>query len=1020
MNTEVECLNEMRYYEGGFSSRVPFTFDSELDYFRVNLLGRNLTFVLKRVDEYFYGNLHVHLSTMRPPYNTKLFEAVCLDDLGYKIDFEYGTLPFYYSNNKELGRYVNASAIVKFNITDKKGIIYNFDKLVLSDYDYITDFYHQFQNSINNNRFVQTKRFETRADKWKLSSITLPNLDSITYRYDSNKYSYLRSVPRRHDGEYLNKPYNLKPAKPPYGFEYLESQIEDYSIREIEYNGQKIKFSYSNERPDLLDEIGKNLIGISVLDVNNNTIRSFEFNKQFYFYDDEGHYDYKMFLTGVNDSQKEFSYNFEYYNADLLRRRTDLRFHDLFGYPNGYLGPSTYPCFPKLYISLNDLFGNKISYHKPSHNNYFEINGTDRTPDSDAVKYGTMNKVLFNTGGSLIIDYENNTYFDERLLSKKTLGPGVRVKALKYNDANNVLKNKKTYKYHIFNSEDRSSGRLLYKPSYAYFKNYCFDNEYDKENWEDAPELNVYEFEDRFSYNDRMVFDNFYTKETLEQTTNLSEELIAKKMIHISNNPLGPTSDIYGRELIYTNVTEIETNSDETKNNGKKCFTYKYVDNRGNVHGTSGFRADDIYNYPLGEYLSPYINSHDFVPYYKELRTIKGFIEKEAKEIYPFPERSFFDTKENASFGKIEKVAFFNANDELLLSKEYSYDYLKKPSINNNKLTNIKRDYHKLHQYLESSADRTFYRGIRPAGNYSQGNFQNWNGMLLFAPNKLTFNSKLVVNNILTKTYTKNGIIENNQELIYDSLNGNIIEEKNYQSDGEIVRIEYEYPDKNSNEPWIVKLFEKNLIDIPFIVKYYENDIFLKSNKDVFAFDNKDIPLLKKSIGIYATKEGETEEKEELVFYKHNSKGKPVEVSKADGTHVIYLWGYNKQYLIAKIENETFTNLEARIGNNIDVFPNAQMASNEDNDRTIDLLVNGVRTYIGTEGALRNKLETLRIVFPQAKVTTYTYDPLIGITSITDPRGQTIYYHYDEFNRLQVVKDAEGNVLSKNEYHYKN
>ena len=192
MNTEVECLNEMRYYEGGFSSRVPFTFDSELDYFRVNLLGRNLTFVLKRVDEYFYGNLHVHLSTMRPPYNTKLFEAVCLDDLGYKIDFEYGTLPFYYSNNKELGRYVNASAIVKFNITDKKGIIYNFDKLVLSDYDYITDFYHQFQNSINNNRFVQTKRFETRADKWKLSSITLPNLDSITYRYDSNKYSYLR------------------------------------------------------------------------------------------------------------------------------------------------------------------------------------------------------------------------------------------------------------------------------------------------------------------------------------------------------------------------------------------------------------------------------------------------------------------------------------------------------------------------------------------------------------------------------------------------------------------------------------------------------------------------------------------------------------------------------------------------------------------------------------------------------------------------------------------------------------
>ena len=53
-------------------------------------------------------------------------------------------------------------------------------------------------------------------------------------------------------------------------------------------------------------------------------------------------------------------------------------------------------------------------------------------------------------------------------------------------------------------------------------------------------------------------------------------------------------------------------------------------------------------------------------------------------------------------------------------------------------------------------------------------------------------------------------------------------------------------------------------------------------------------------------------------------------------------------------------------------------------------------------------------------ITTYTCDPLIGVTSITDPKGYTIYYTYDSFGRLQHVKDAQGNIVSENEYHYKN
>jgi YD repeat-containing protein len=53
-------------------------------------------------------------------------------------------------------------------------------------------------------------------------------------------------------------------------------------------------------------------------------------------------------------------------------------------------------------------------------------------------------------------------------------------------------------------------------------------------------------------------------------------------------------------------------------------------------------------------------------------------------------------------------------------------------------------------------------------------------------------------------------------------------------------------------------------------------------------------------------------------------------------------------------------------------------------------------------------------------ITTYTHDPLIGVTSMTDPREDTVYYRYDAFNRLIEVKDRDGNILSENTYNYKN
>ncbi|NVK51504.1 MAG: RHS repeat protein [Flavobacteriaceae bacterium] len=142
-----------------------------------------------------------------------------------------------------------------------------------------------------------------------------------------------------------------------------------------------------------------------------------------------------------------------------------------------------------------------------------------------------------------------------------------------------------------------------------------------------------------------------------------------------------------------------------------------------------------------------------------------------------------------------------------------------------------------------------------------------------------------------------------------------------------------------------------------------------------------------------------------IVFHKYDNKGNPISVSKKDGTHIAYIWGYNQTKPIAKIENFTEAQLTA-----IQPLVNAAVsASNAD-------------TNTSTENSLRTALNAIRnhSSLSNSQMSSFTYDPLIGVTSVTDPRGKITYYHYDSFGRLQYVKDNEGKILSKNQYNYKN
>ncbi|WP_448103702.1 carbohydrate binding domain-containing protein [Pedobacter panaciterrae] len=63
--------------------------------------------------------------------------------------------------------------------------------------------------------------------------------------------------------------------------------------------------------------------------------------------------------------------------------------------------------------------------------------------------------------------------------------------------------------------------------------------------------------------------------------------------------------------------------------------------------------------------------------------------------------------------------------------------------------------------------------------------------------------------------------------------------------------------------------------------------------------------------------------------------------------------------------------------------------------------------------------DDLRIQPSDAAMSTYTYDPMVGMTSMIDDSGKTVYYEYDTFQRLMNIRDQNWDIIKHYDYHYK-
>ncbi|WP_298509089.1 RHS repeat domain-containing protein [uncultured Kordia sp.] len=253
---------------------------------------------------------------------------------------------------------------------------------------------------------------------------------------------------------------------------------------------------------------------------------------------------------------------------------------------------------------------------------------------------------------------------------------------------------------------------------------------------------------------------------------------------------------------------------------------------------------------------------------------------------------------------------------------------------------------------------------------------------------------------VVTKEYFEGIEVERKIDNIYAGAeNYHLLKEMiTTDSKQEQMKVSYKYP-SDFNEIVYGEMVANNQL-----MEIIETETSINNNKTSNRknrFEGSTIAGFKLFEVLSAKGDNSLEPRVKFIYNEHNNIIQSNKIITANTSiNTAYIWGYNHTVPIAKIENLAIASIPT---STITLLENL---SNSDIDEE-------------TEESLKVALNNLRNVFPQAMISTYTYDPLIGITSMTDSKGYTVYYKYDEAHRLKEITDADGNIINRTQYNYK-
>ena len=938
--------------------------DYESDIYTYNLLGQSGTFFFKQDGEIMtYPKTDLKISVVK---NGALI-------VGWEITTTDGTV--YY-----LG-------------TSKDGTLSANDTTTSSSASALSSGGHTFPDA--------SPAMTNYINTWHLMDIETIDKEMITYRYNQPKFLDYWSL----GGQQKQFAYGGGPSG---SIQTYYSRNEDYvhTLDNISNSHGRVDFIYGdNSREDLVNDHA--LTELRLYDFNNKEIDRYVLDYGYFVSNTNssnvtiGNFNqrrkrlYLKTVTQEKDGENNKIHSFIYNTSHILPDRFSYA-QDFWGF---YNGKNNAFLFPNVKMPLNGI--------------YVEIVGGDRKVDETYSKACVLQKIIYPTGGSTEFSFESNNISNGRVFDL------TEMETVLIDELSTVGSSDFTFEKVIsITDSSEYEGGIAWDVN---FESNCnnpsgfecpkaFLYKYNNGNYElisesSGEDSTLYlQFDGNNSMQLKVVINN-HSGQFGEERNDISTTILGYKLPEGSQNAIlsgglrinkmtfrdSDNSISLEKEYLYTKFNDSTTSSGTSLNSPVFVIPdHPFASEEHEVVKSGLLKSNSIFSLT---------NGGSYTTIYTNVTELFG-----GGEIGKIEYENIFTYDGEASLGGESYAVVIGANPSvdpatfILDVPSQNYSHRRGMLLN-------KRVYKKdSNSYKLVEEENNIYNPLLGTSNYDISTINIKIGFA--AGNKVggflkyrNLSERFYKEETIFKKYFDNEIVETRSKYKYDpNYSGRTfpIEIETTNSEGEVLKTVTEYAlEKND-----IRLLNENRIQVPLSEASYKNTTKLSEQNTVYGDFN----------GIYLsnaiqTSKGSNPLENRIEFHDYDDYGNPLEVSKTDGTHIVYIWGYNNTQPVAKIENATYSQVISQVAN-------IQAKSNLDDDHCQD-------SGNCDEKNLRTALNVLRNSLPNAMVSTYTYDPLVGVTSMTDPKGYTVYYEYDNFNRLKRIKDEDGKVMSENQYHYK-
>lgn len=703
---------------------------------------------------------------------------------------------------------------------------------------------------------------------------------------------------------------------------------------------------------------------------------------------------------------------------------TSLQFKDNAG---GVVETYSFQYFPTVgtidphYIDWWGYYNNSGSmnliprYRVPYQNNVTISNGYvvggydfNREPNLAALESGVLQKITYPTGGSSEFVYENNQYMSPTWAQVKT-GPGLRIAKI-ITDDNQGTKMTKVYKY---GASENGYGMLDLEPQ-------------PKDLTQTIEPLGAPDY---------MASEKWQRTYSTTPNPGTQDELVRQRTFYSDFVP--ELGEIAQRPVIYTTVTEYLGTPEN--NIGKTVYTYDNAQwNAASYQLLDNLKTMIKYQLNTYNYWDPasLLTKTDYRndgngQYAVRKSTVMSYNRVQVDDVYGVHTSRFWD--------------FPISGSRVYQSTYYPEAY---GIIHDNLKVFVYSNYHLPigSKNLYSTTETTY----------------NDDGTQTVKTTTNTYNSRQYLSQTVTNTSDANSNLQTQIKYPFDYSGNTVLT----QMSGSSVNM-LAFPVEQIQNKVITSTSPSTTIPLSSVRTNYYN--YGSSNPAIYP-QTVDV---KKGSNVYETR---------LRYYGYDATGNPLSVSKEKDMPLSYVWDYNNTYPIAEVKNASmsdiaFTSFEADgtgnwigiNGSNIVTDANSITGGKYYTLNTTGITktgltstanyivsywskngqynVNGtavsgwpkilrsvtingvtwvnyehnisgvssvtVKTASGTGG-----IDELRLYPDNAQMTSYTYTPLVGVTTQSDANNRITYYEYDSYNRLKLIRDMDRNIIKTFSYQY--